>query len=99
MNQEVMELIQQRRKQILVHSHLYYQMNENIISDSTYDRWCKELAELQVQFPNEAKIAMHDIEFQGFDGSSGYDLPFNSPEWHSKAMWLLRTHKEKTSTG
>ncbi|WP_141493487.1 DNA ligase LigA-related protein [Bacillus thuringiensis] len=73
-------LISRRRRQILVHSFLYYQMNENLISDHTYDAWSKELADLQVKYPQEAKKAVYAKEFEEFDGSSGFDLPFHYPE-------------------
>ncbi|MDF9638844.1 DNA ligase LigA-related protein [Bacillus cereus] len=77
---DYVELISRRRRQILVHSFLYYQMNENIISDHAYDAWSKELAELQIKYPQEASKAIYAKEFEGFDGSSGFDLPYHYPE-------------------
>ena len=71
------ELIQRRRYQILVHSYLYYDLGETIISDYDFDIWSKELVDLQAQYPKESKDAKYYEEFIGFDGSSGFDLPYN----------------------
>lgn len=95
MKNKVEELINRRRHQILVHSYIYYEMNENIISDHTYDIWCKELAELQRDYPNESNnVKFYKKEFSTFDGSTGFHLPKEA--WmHDKALMLIRYHKKK----
>lgn len=35
---KIAELILQRRLQMLVHSYIYYELNDNIISDSTWSK-------------------------------------------------------------
>lgn len=45
-DEEIKELIKRRRRQILVHSCLYYRLASNIISDFQYDCWGKELGKL-----------------------------------------------------
>jgi hypothetical protein len=93
MNQ-IEELIHRRRRQVLLHSYLYYQMNTNIISDHTYDYWCKELAELQRDYPEESKnVSFYFKEFSDFDGSTGCDLP-QEPWMHEKCNRLLNYHKK-----
>jgi NAD-dependent DNA ligase adenylation domain len=93
----LVELINRRKRQILVHSFLYYQLNENVIPDYQYDMWCKELADLLQEYPDSASESIYFKEFQGFDGSSGYDLPFHYPEIQSNGYRILKYHKEKTS--
>ena len=44
---KIYELIQQRRLQLLVHSRIYYVLNNNIISDKQFDEFAKELVQLQ----------------------------------------------------
>jgi hypothetical protein len=90
--QSISEKIQQRRYQILVHSYIYYQLNDAIISDSDFDRWSKELVELQTAYPEEARKARYHDEFESFDGSSGFDLPYNNPDIQSIAHKLLRNN-------
>lgn len=91
---EIEELIHRRRRQILLHSYLYYQLDKNLISDHTYDEWCKELAELQLKHPKEcASVKFYYKEFKDFDGSTGYHLPKEA--WmHDTAIKLLRYHEE-----
>ena len=49
------EKIEQRRRQILVHSYIYYALDDNIISDSQWSKWAVELAELQEKYPEIAE--------------------------------------------
>lgn len=95
-NEQIAELINRRRRQILVHSFLYYQMDVNLIADHVYDRWSKELAELQRQHPDIAKTCVYAEAFAKFDGSSGFDLPFTDPKIQSLGTYLLRIHNERT---
>ena len=56
----IAELLNRRRRQILVHSIIYYKMNDNLISDSTWSAWATELEELQAEYPEiAAKVPYH----------------------------------------
>lgn len=68
--------IQQRRLQMLVHSYLYYDLNENIVSDAKWSEWAMELVKLQKDNPEIASQVIYAEEFEDFDGSSGFDLPY-----------------------
>jgi NAD-dependent DNA ligase adenylation domain len=89
----ILELINRRKRQILVHSFLYYQLNESIISDHTFDAWCNELVKLLKDYPEEAKQSIYYEEFKDFDGSSGFDLPFHYPEIQNTGYKILKIHK------
>lgn len=93
--QTIQEKIQQRRYQMLVHSYLYYQLGENIISDYQFDMWAKELAELQKEYPAESKKARYYEDFKDFDGSSGFDLPYSMPNIQAIGDRLLRQHNQR----
>jgi len=95
-NQTIPEKIRQRRSQMLVHSCLYYDMDESIIDDHTWQRWADELAELQNEHPKHCKIDFFDEEFQGWDGTSGYHLPLRNPWVRSKSSQIL-DYNEKNS--
>ena len=99
MRDDIMTLIKRRRLQILVHSAIYYRFNESIISDFTYDMWSKELAALQTQYPEEAKLAPLYEAFADFDGSTGFDLPTSEPWVVNKALQLLAYHKKRSNGG
>ena len=47
--------IKRRRLQLLVNSCIYYNMDNNIISDAQWDKWAKELVALQTFNPEISK--------------------------------------------
>lgn len=89
MEQTIEEKIKQRRLQMLVHSCIYYEMNQNIVSDSTWSRWAIELAELQDSYPEEAETTIWADVFRDWDGSSGAFLPLQDQWVQDKARQLL----------
>lgn len=93
MSQDILELMNRRERQILVHSCLYYRLDSSIIDDHTYDYWCKELADLIVAHPEVFKQTAHYQDYIGFDGSTGMDLPIGNPEVYSRAVQLLEYHR------
>lgn len=86
---DIAELINRRRRQILVHSVIYYELNNNIISDATWSEWAMELVELQKQYPDIAASCVYHDAFKNFDGSSGFYLPLSDPWANKKARQLL----------
>ena len=76
MKQTIAEKIKQRRRQMLVHSYIYYELNDNIISDSKWAQWAKELEQLQKDYPEESKQVEYYEDFKDWDGSSGAFLKF-----------------------
>lgn len=76
----IAELIQQRRLQLLVHSRIYYELNNNIISDHKWDAWARELKTLQEQYPNISEKVMYYEAFKDWDASTGAFLPLHD-EW------------------
>ncbi|PET71265.1 hypothetical protein CN514_07660 [Bacillus sp. AFS001701] len=95
MIQTIAEKIQQRRYQMLVHSYIYYHLNDNIISDYDFDKWAKELVEMTEKYPKEASEVVFHKEFEGFDGSTGVNLPLDMPWIHDKSIQLIKYHKKK----
>lgn len=80
--------IRQLRLNMLVHSYIYYTLNESIISDHEWQRRADELVVLQQQ--GRGNINCYDAAFEGWDGSTGYHLPADA--WvQKKATYLLRT--------
>lgn len=73
-NNDILELINRRRRQIVVHSYLYYKQDTSLISDYTFDKWCKELVELHNKHPRETKQAVFPEAFEGWSGFTGFDL-------------------------
>ena len=74
--QTIEEKIRQRRNQMLVHSYIYYELNDNIVADSKWAKWAKELQQLQHDYPKESAAVEYYGMFKDWDGSSGAFLKF-----------------------
>lgn len=85
------ELIKRRRAQMLVHSCIYYVLNQTIIDDHTWQAWANELAQLQVDHPEP--IGFYDEEFAGWTGDTGALLPLREPWIVTRSHHLLRYHE------
>lgn len=86
---EITELINRRRRQILVHSVIYYRLNDNLVSDAQWAAWAVELEELQTKYPEIAAKCIYAKDFEKFEHSSGYNLPLTDPWAVNKARQLL----------
>jgi hypothetical protein len=78
----IAELITRRRRQLYVHSVIYYRFNTSIIADSVFDRWAYELVSIQRDYPNESAACPFADEFSAWDGTTGFDLPYN--DWATR---------------
>lgn len=87
--ERVKGLINRRRRQILVHSIIYYKYDTNLISDSTWSNWAKELLDLQLNYPELSKECIMFEYFKDFDPSTGYTLPLNDEHSDKVARRLL----------
>jgi NAD-dependent DNA ligase len=98
---DIKSLIRRRRRQILVHSCLYYRLSETLVPDHVYDGWARELAVLHEKYPDIASTVEYHEYFQDFTSEtvSGFDLPVHLPEIIAIAHSLLKYHKQlKAST-
>lgn len=93
--QTIKEKIRQRRRQMLVHSYIYYELNENIIDDSTWSMWAKELEQLQKDYPKESAEVEEYENFKNWDGSSGAFLNFGE-NIKTVAKILLENQNKKS---
>lgn len=71
------DLIIRRINQILVHSYLYEKCNVNIIDDSTWDKWAKELVSLIHKYPDIAKKSPYYEQFKGWAGDTASTFTFD----------------------
>jgi NAD-dependent DNA ligase len=72
-----MEMINRRRRQIHVHSVIYYHFDTNLIPDHTYDAWCVELAALQKAYPKSKHEGYKPQIFADWTGETGFHLPIH----------------------
>lgn len=93
--EEIKELINRRRRQILVHSIIYYRLNENLIDDATWSKWAVELEELQKSYPDISAACVYADAFEEFDHSTGMSLPLEDPWGVRTAQYLIQVSREK----
>ena len=89
---EIAKIIQRRRFQILVHSYIYYRLNNNIVSNEQFDKWAEELIYLQKIYPEiSEKVDLYE-EFSDFTSiGDAVKLPFDKmPGLDGRARHLLR---------
>lgn len=89
--------IQQRRYQILVHSLLYYELDTNLVTDAKWTEWGQELCELQNAHPDIASQVIFAEAFKGFDGSTGFNLPYKDEQVVNIACRLLKCERNSES--
>ena len=95
--QTILEKINQRERQLLVHCCLYYGMNKNIISDDTYDFFSFDLADLIKKHPDDFKKSAYHYEFRNFDPSTGLGLNYKKPEILKASYHLRKYHKKEVT--
>lgn len=94
---EIKELINRRRRQILIHSCIYYRLNSSIWTDSQYDEKARELQKFQQQHPDiAAECDFHDAFKDFTESTTGFNLPIHNPDIVRKAQRLLEYHQKRT---
>lgn len=88
------ERIRHRRAQMLIHSAIYYELNDSIVSDHQWQTWADELESLQKEYPEQSSIGFFDYEFKDWDGATGAHLPHRDPWVHAKAQYILKLHQK-----
>ena len=69
------EYINWLQRLIIVHSYIYYELNNNAISDMQYDKKSKELVELKESYPDLWKKSEYYKQFgDDYNGATGYTL-------------------------
>lgn len=59
---------------IMVQSYIYYELDQNIVSDHTYNMNSQQLVGLMNAYPEEYERSRYYSFFYDFDGSTGYHL-------------------------
>lgn len=85
---DTLSKINQRQRQIIVHSVIYYKFNTNLVTDEVWQGWANELVKLQKDYKELSKKSAFWRTMEDFDGSTGFHLADNV--WGiNKAQQLL----------
>lgn len=61
------------QRYIIVHSYIYYELNDNVISDRQYDVKARELARLKNEYPDLWRKSEYYKQFgDDYNGSTGF---------------------------
>jgi NAD-dependent DNA ligase len=89
------ERIKALRSQMLIHSRLYYILDDPIISDEEWQRRANELATLQGR--HGTRINWYDEEFSDWTGDTGCHLPSDSWVIHITSK-VRKIHRDLTGS-
>ena len=74
---------------MLIHSYIYYELNNNIVSDTTWTKWAMDIVNNK-HLPYFKELRHHEL-FLDFDGSTGFHLAKQIDGMgKNKAQLLLR---------
>lgn len=68
------EKIDYAARYIIIHSIIYYELNESVISDKKFDKKSAILVKLMNKYPEETKNSEYYRAIYDFDGSTGFLL-------------------------
>lgn len=88
-----MEKINQRRRQMHLHSTIYYHMHTTSVDDATFDKWAVELAELQEKYPESKVQGYMPSVFADWTGDTGMHLPVTDAIFHAAERHLEEARK------
>ena len=86
----VKEELERRMRQFLVHSYIYYELSNNVLSDHNYDFLCKRMVYLMKEYPEIAiECKYYDICKEADASGSGFYIQDYPPEMITMAFRVL----------
>ena len=85
------EVINRLRRQMVVHSYIYYRLDQILISDDEWQERAERLAKLQEE--HGTKHGYLDKVFEFWDGTTGMHLPCGADE-HARALAIIKVTEE-----
>lgn len=77
---------------LIVHSILYYELNESVVSDKMFDDNAKQLVSMQKEDKASAKCSQYWYVFHDFDGSTGFYLYDNLRQQDKEYLLQIANH-------
>lgn len=91
---EPAEVIKRLRRNMIIHSYLYYRMDEAIISDDDWQSMANDLVEIQAAHPEPT--GYFDELFADWRGDTGMHLVrLDDNYWYPECLYLLRLAQSK----
>jgi hypothetical protein len=83
---------------ILIHSCIYYELDDSLISDEVWNLMAHELVKLRDENPGIVKSMKFPDELRKFTPATGHDLPLRDPWVLSISQDLIRTRDRMKNT-
>jgi len=81
-----LEYVDYLQRYIILHSYIYYELNNNIISDKQYDDKTRELVKYKNEYPDIWKQSMYYKQFgDSYTGATGFTL-YHDLDKHQKEI-------------
>lgn len=75
---------------IILHSYIYYELNDNVISDPDYDKRARELVKYKNEYPELWKSSEYYKQFgDDYNGSTGFTLYYDLDENQQKMIQVI----------
>ena len=89
---------------IIVHSIIYYELNESVISDKLFDKKAAHLVKLMKKYPEETENSEYYRAIYDFDGSTGFLLYHRLKKSQRRylkqiARHVIRLYKQSNGKG
>lgn len=82
----IQEQINRLQRIIILHSYIYYELNDNVISDREYDLKSKELVKYKNDYPELWMNSEYYKQFgDDYNGSTGFSL-YRDLDDHQKSI-------------
>lgn len=89
-NLSTQEYIDYLQRYIILHSYIYYECDDNIISDKQYDEKSKELTRYKNEYPELWKKSMYYKQFgDEYNGATGFTLYHDLDEYQKEIIRSL----------
>lgn len=84
------EYIDYLQRFIILHSYIYYELNNSFITDKLYDEKSKELVWYKKEYPNLWKKSMYYKQFgDEYNGATGFTLYHDLDEYQKEIIKSL----------
>lgn len=92
-SQQDYETLKRYRTNMLLHSYLYYWLDDPIWSDDKWQEVANKLRDLQERLGEDSNIGYYDEEFKDWTGDTGCHLPRDG-DIPTKALAIFRLHND-----
>lgn len=87
MSLSTQEYINFLQRFIIVHSYIYYELNDNVISDKDYDAKAKELVRYKNEYPELWNSSEYYKQFgDDYNGATGFSLYHELNEYQKEII-------------